>query len=234
VPRPAGAERDAIVRRNPHEARLVVRSARKAVARTAAAPAPAPVRPAGWPTMAGPAPARLLALEAVGRAFAHPASIVGAGAAVEGAAVLLKELERAAGGWAVPEAVVVVEAEAEAEVEAEAAAAPAVPAPAVEAEVEAVAPVSPAPAAATPAPQRTWAQIVRGAAPATAAVVEKEEEVEAVVEAVPPRAPTPPAAPAPRVPTPPAAPAPRTWAQVIRGGGARVSTTAAMKVVRRK
>ena len=105
---------------------------------------------------------------------------------------------------------------------------------AVAVEAEAETPVAPAPAAAAPAPQRTWAQIVRGGAPATAAVVEKEEEVEAVVEAVAPRAPTPPAAPAPRVPTPPAAPAPRTWAQVVCGGGARASTTAAMKVVRRK
>jgi len=101
-----------------------------------------------WRAILGSSSARLLAFEAVARAFAHPATIGEAGGALAGASTLMKELNRAAAGWAAVE----VEEEAEAEV---------------------VALVAPSTTTATPAPPagaplRTWAQVVDRNAPSAA------------------------------------------------------------------
>ena len=200
---------DLILHENVHEQRA---SARAAVA---AAAGPDAKAMACLFSIAGPSPARLLAFEAVARAFAHPTTIGEAGLASVGAAALMKELDRAADGWAAVE----VEEEAEAEV---------------------VALVAPSTTTATPAPPafpaRTWAQVVSGESgekPASnaematlpvpdseeaeekeatpEAVIEVEEEVEAEAEVV--------ALVAPSTTTanlaPPTVPTARTWDQVV-------------------
>ena len=200
---------DLILHENVHEQRA---SARAAVA---AAAGPDAKAMACLFSIAGPSPARLLAFEAVARAFAHPTTIGEAGLASVGAAALMKELDRAADGWAAVE----VEEEAEAEV---------------------VALVAPSTTTATPAPPafpaRTWAQVVSGESgekPASnaematlpvpdseeadekeatpEAVIEVEEEVEAEAEVVALVAPSTTTA----NPAPPTVPTARTWAQVV-------------------